>query len=1009
MIGITNALKKSSVGIVETINVTLNTNQQNHSDLIGVEFTLTYGDIEDTFKWKGEAITIEVPAFVNYSLSFNDVTGYLKPEDVSYEAQANNSRSVTFTYKAESVQVSVGADNGSSVEGAEVTIDDARYIWDGTLIEHKVPFGKSYTISVNDISGYSTPESKSFKAEQAVREVSFTYIASALKVNILSNQSTESSWDPTITNVKATVSYNGASVEVSNGEQINLPSGVDVTISFPEFEGYKKPEDIVFTHNGGLVEKSGTYQCELLTVNVSADQGSVSGFEVTISKQEDVGVNTKYTRLEYIESSGSQYINTGVVPTENTRVVMDIEPSGITSTSNYAIFGERNSNQSSGLFSLWLLGGKFRTDFGTTSGNLFIEAPINGRYIIDKNKNTTTIGGVSATNPAATISTTYPIYLFSNNYNNEADTRMFPAKVYSCQIYENGNLVRDYIPALRADGIAGLYDAVNDTFYPSNGTSNFNYTSNGPIVAKQTSATGIYKIPFDTSYTVSASSVSGYTTPKSVTRIANSKSYVIEQKYEVIKVKDLSLFDVYDNPINRSTANCYVVREAGQYKFPLVYGNAIKNGKVNTAAYTNNGTENSHDFVDATGTVISSPYIDKEGITPYVIISNQDSNTNLIQINDCKKEDGVWYAEFNIQEVPATGANFILSLYFPDIVWHWHIWLWSHDLSPVGIGSSYHGLYEEKYKIMPVNLASMYDDDMVHIKNWFYQWGRPTPMLLPSAWNSTTDHPNGSINIIQNSASTLQDGLANPTNYYSSSTPPYNWFGNKNYYNLWDAASTYSGSSDNDTVKTVYDPCPVGWKVPNGNVFGNLSGIISETNGIIKVKRYFYDTVGVDFPLSGCRYCGYGYHGAIMNIGSKGFVWTSAYYNDNDYYDNIYNWSFSSSEIKKSFYESDPDIGNSIRPVEDDNINLDVIMISFTIDETNAGGSVKTYQAESGMTWFEWVNSEYNTYGFKYDENAELCREVNGVKYLVIDGSLDVDTYMNEHIYAGIPYMMYKP
>ena len=299
MIGITNGINKKSSDF-ETINVTLNTNQQSHADIVGVNFTLTYGNYTQTFAWKGSPLTIEVPAFVEYTLSFEGVEGYLKPADTSYTAQAENSRSVTFTYKTELVQVSVGSDNGASVSGAKVNINGKQHTWSGSVISQKVPFGTSYTVSVGEMSGFSTPASKSFKAEQAVREVSFTYIASALKVNILSNQSTDSSWDPTITNVKATVKYGSTSLQVSNGQQVNLPSGVEVTISFPEVEGYLKPSDITFTHNGGLVEKSGTYKCELLTVNVSADQGSVSGFEVTISKQEVVGVSTKNTKLEYI-------------------------------------------------------------------------------------------------------------------------------------------------------------------------------------------------------------------------------------------------------------------------------------------------------------------------------------------------------------------------------------------------------------------------------------------------------------------------------------------------------------------------------------------------------------------------------------------------------------------------------------------------------------------------------------------------------------------------------------
>lgn len=47
-------------------------------------------------------------------------------------------------------------------------------------------------------------------------------------------------------------------------------------------------------------------------------------------------------------------------------------------------------------------------------------------------------------------------------------------KLYGCQIWQNGNLVRDYIPVSRkSDNIGGLLDVVNNKFYASNGTAQF--------------------------------------------------------------------------------------------------------------------------------------------------------------------------------------------------------------------------------------------------------------------------------------------------------------------------------------------------------------------------------------------------------------------------------------------------------------------------------------------------------------------------------------------------------
>jgi hypothetical protein len=40
-------------------------------------------------------------------------------------------------------------------------------------------------------------------------------------------------------------------------------------------------------------------------------------------------------------------------------------------------------------------------------------------------------------------------------------------KIYSCKIYDNDIQVRDYIPVIWNSGEVGLYDKINDTFYPS--------------------------------------------------------------------------------------------------------------------------------------------------------------------------------------------------------------------------------------------------------------------------------------------------------------------------------------------------------------------------------------------------------------------------------------------------------------------------------------------------------------------------------------------------------------
>lgn len=45
--------------------------------------------------------------------------------------------------------------------------------------------------------------------------------------------------------------------------------------------------------------------------------------------------------------------------------------------------------------------------------------------------------------------------------------------LYSCKIYDNGTLARDYIPCVSPDGEYGLYDMVEEKFYSNQGTGQF--------------------------------------------------------------------------------------------------------------------------------------------------------------------------------------------------------------------------------------------------------------------------------------------------------------------------------------------------------------------------------------------------------------------------------------------------------------------------------------------------------------------------------------------------------
>ena len=336
--------------------------------------------------------------------------------------------------------------------------------------------------------------------------------------------------------------------------------------------------------------------------------------------------------------------------------------------------------------------------------------------------------------------------------------------------------------------------------------------------------------------------------------------------------------DIFGGSISQTTANCYVVSQPGSYKFPLVYGNAIKKGAANSAAYTKVAGDYSHDFVNHLDAVITSPYIEDHANCSAAGVELSMADTDSIFADLTLVEGGSCrYIQFKVNSVPATGANGVISVKNSSgtVMWSWHIWVWPDDLTPVTITNK----TNIRYNILPVNLATKKDASTSgKMYNWFYQWGRPTPMLPPKSYNSTTKATNYGVKTFAVSsgvASTYGAGIQNPQMFYKNSSSPYNWFGSTSYYNLWDAKCTSTGNSDNTVVKTVYDPCPVGFKMPNGNTFTYFSkpNAVGSFNNGWYFRRNSSDTTGVFFPASGYRR---NLNGSLLDVGSIGYVWLSS-------------------------------------------------------------------------------------------------------------------------------------
>lgn len=180
-----------------------------------------------------------------------------------------------------------------------------------------------------------------------------------------------------------------------------------------------------------------------------------------------------YTQIEYLQSSGTQHIDTGFKPNNNSKIVTTLQYVSSSSGNKFCL-GARTSNNV-GRFSLgysfgsgggWFFGhGASVTTVNTTS------SPTDKTSVVI-DKNVCTIAGQSATATPSTFSTTQNLVLFADNEGGKVGQNG-AIKLYDCSIYDNGTLVRNFVPARNSSGTLGLYDTVNGTFYTNQGSGTF--------------------------------------------------------------------------------------------------------------------------------------------------------------------------------------------------------------------------------------------------------------------------------------------------------------------------------------------------------------------------------------------------------------------------------------------------------------------------------------------------------------------------------------------------------
>ena len=358
---------------------------------------------------------------------------------------------------------------------------------------------------------------------------------------------------------------------------------------------------------------------------------------------------------------------------------------------------------------------------------------------------------------------------------------------------------------------------------------------------------------------------------------------------------------------NINTANCYMVSAPGYYSFPLVYGNAIKNGETNESAYKTNVTG---DYVLPTlvnhlGAGITNPYIkNNDGCTPYEAeLVWQDAENLVTEVGyDSENE----YISFHVDPSTIRQGNAVIAIKDAEgsVLWSWHIWVTDTDIDSEAI--AFVNSNSETINFSPINLGWCAGETMTFaerkcvitfapeegdggsgtitvtqsgteetISNYspYYQWGRKDPLPSYAAggkvktWYNTAGEAQTALNIeaqsnnIHTKVEYIKKCILNPgmMTYCTGNNDPQT----NTYTNLWNindaiyeasnGTDKYLESLEYDVVKTIYDPSPVGFSVPKGYAFLGFtkntgtyssSGDIGWTFNAADEKTIFFPMLG---------------------------------------------------------------------------------------------------------------------------------------------------------------------
>lgn len=389
----------------------------------------------------------------------------------------------------------------------------------------------------------------------------------------------------------------------------------------------------------------------------------------------------------------------------------------------------------------------------------------------------------------------------------------------------------------------------------------------------------------------------------------------------------------------QNTANSYLISAPGHYMIPLVYGNAITKGQTNSSAYISSAPVTPvkfgspekwtdvilHHFVDHNSQKITDPWIEKtnnkanNGVNGAEITWSDENNLVTLPGSPIYRDaSGNAYVKFEVKKDNIKSGNAVISVKKGNtILWSWHLWFAPKTaLDEISVTNAQNKVYKftnETLGWKPTEwTGTSYSAPRtvkIKIEQTIANNGTKQIGVITITQNAATTKRSGTTTLYQwgrNNAfpgSTVAQGqiisskedihmnnkIQKPSYFFSTKIDRYGRIDQTDgltkyhyFYNLWSMNNRNEVAdgkvSTVDVVKTIYDPCPVGFNVPTTGAFSGFTmsttdaSVTFDSNSGHNFWTNSSHTESIYFPASGFRAA----LNAILNaVSTSGNYWAA--------------------------------------------------------------------------------------------------------------------------------------